>query len=283
MKVPVITTLSYSGGKQSHALLEMVLSGVIPLPENFIVLNADPGMENSNSYIFIHRMKQRCLEAGIPFLSARSTLLHDLLTFKERGLSRIDNPPYWTRNKGTGKKGRLKQNCTAKYKIAPMRRLLRDYISMKFNVSQKAKRGIPQVETWIGFSADEQHRANKAKSDVKYITLRYPLIEMGMTKQGVVDFFRENRLMEPPPSVCNACFSNGLTMLRDMYYNRFEDWEMAVKVDESIRDMSSVGVTDEVYVSQSLMPLSELAEKDFLSGDPEKFMDLRCNSGACFI
>ena len=280
---PRLTTLSYSGGKQSHALLEMVLSGVIPIPDNFIVTNADPGMENSNSYRFVDRMRSRCHEAGIPFLTAKTPLYHDLMTFKERGMSRIDNPPYWTRNRVTGKKGKLRQRCTSAYKVQPMRRLLRDYISVQFNVSKRAKRGIPQVETWIGFSADEQNRANKAKSDVKFITLRFPLIEMGLTKEGVEKFFRDNHLETPPPSVCNACFSNGLTMLRDMYFNRTDDWDSAVAVDESIRDLRSVGVEDECFVSQTLIPLRDLPKVDFLSSDPVKLREYKCNTGACFI
>jgi hypothetical protein len=117
----ILTTLQYSGGRQSHALLEMVLRGDMPKPEHFLVLNADPGMENQNSYPAVEYMRRRCLEAGIPFRTARTTLLHDLLTFKERGLTHLDQPPYWTRNRKTGKKGRLKQKCTMFYKVAAMR------------------------------------------------------------------------------------------------------------------------------------------------------------------
>jgi len=281
--LPSITTLSYSGGKQSHALLEMVLSGIIPMPQNFVVTNADPGMENENSYRFVGRMRERCQKQGIPFLTAKTTLALDLLTFKERGLTRIDNPPYWTKNRLTGKKGKMRQTCTSAYKVKPMRRLIREFMSQQFGINPKATRGIPKVETWIGFSADEKGRADRAKSDVKFVTLRFPLIEMGITKQGVETFFRDNNLESPPPSVCNACFANGLATLKEMYYNRPDDWEKAVAIDESVRDMTQVGIKDEVFVSQTLISLKELAARNFLEREPEKFREYRCNSGMCFV
>ena len=47
---PLITVLSYSGGKQSAALLWAVLDGKQEIPNNFVVLNADPGAENTLTY-----------------------------------------------------------------------------------------------------------------------------------------------------------------------------------------------------------------------------------------
>lgn len=280
---PKITTLSYSAGKQSHALLKMVLMGQIPRPENFLVLNADPGMENSESYLFVAQAKAECERAGIPFLTAQTTLFYDLTTFKERGLNRLDSPPFWTKNRITGKRGRLMQACTPAYKISPINRELRKWIEEKFGINHKATRGLPKVETWIGFSADEQNRANKCFSKVKYITLRFPLIERGMTKAQVSGFFLQHGIQEPPSSVCNACFSNGLAYFEDMYDNRPKDWEQAVMVDDYIRDMRQIGIEDECYVSQTLIPLRELPKLNFLRGNPNEFRQYRCNSGACFL
>jgi len=278
----ILTTLAYSGGKQSHALLEMVLRGHIPRPEPFLVLNADPGMENENSYPVVEQMRHRCQEAGLAFETARTTLKHDLLTFKERGLTHLDQPPYWTRNRLTGKKGRLKQKCTAYYKVAAMRRLLRTYLNQRFGVSLVSKR-LPHVETWIGFAADEKARANKCKSDVKFISLRFPLAEMGYTKAKTIGYYMKNGITEPPSSVCNACFANGLAFLEDMYVHRPDDWDEAVKVDESIRDMRQVGIEDECFVSETLIPLRELPSLNFKRDDDRFFREHRCNSGVCFV
>lgn len=279
---PILTQLAYSAGQQSHWILEMILRGEIPMPENFIVLNADPGMENAQSYDFVDSARQRCREAGIPFETARSSLYHDLLTFKERGLTRLDLPPFWTRNRETGKKGKLLQRCTKHYKIGEMRRLLRAHMQHAHGVSAVTRRPKPVV-CWIGFSADEQSRANSCKSDVKYITIRFPLIELGMTKQMIRDCYRDRGIPSPPPSVCNACYANGLAMFEEMYLNRPDDWDQAVVFDEMIRDLSQLGVRDECFVSSTLIPLKDLPGLNFLKGQPELRQKHGCNSGACFL
>lgn len=278
----ILTTLSYSGGKQSHMLLEMVLRGEVPRPDPFLVTNADPGMENEESYPVVREMQRRCTLAGINFVSSKTTLLKDLLTFRERGLTHLDNPPFWTRNRLTGKKGKAKQKCTAFYKVAPMRREIRKFMHAHLGISLVSKR-LPKVETWIGFAADEQSRASKAKSDVKFITLRFPLIELGLSKSDVERKYLDYQIASPPPSVCNACYANGLATLETMYHHRPSDWDQAVEVDESIRDMRQVGIKDECFVSETLIPLKELPAKNFMRSDPTYFKQHRCNSGVCFV
>jgi Phosphoadenosine phosphosulfate reductase family len=279
----IITVLSYSGGKQSHALLEMVLRGDMPKPDNFLVLNADPGMENENSYPAVEKMRIRCADAGIPFRTAKTTLKHDLLTFKERGFKRLDNPPFWTKNRVTGKKGRLKQSCTQHYKIAAMRRELRKYLNEKFSVPIRSTRNLPKVITWIGFAHDEQARAAKAKSTVKFITLTFPLIEMGMSKAKIIGYYLKNNIQQPPASVCNACYANGLRFLEEMYSERPKDWKEAVLIDDNIRDMRQIGIEDECFVSSTLVPLRDMPARDFLRDKPSVYIEHECNSGVCFL
>lgn len=277
-----LTTLSHSGGVQSQGILEMMLRGDIAIPKPFLVLNADPGMENRRTHEFVKDIAARCEAVGIRYIRAKGpNLKEDLLTFKERGATRIDNPPYWTKNRETGKRGTALQKCTAFYKIKPMRRELRLVMREMFGVSLESKR-LPKVESWIGFAADEANRAAKATSDVKFINLRFPLIEMGLSKAQVVGYFLKHSIQRPPPSVCNACFSHGLNFLRDMHDNRPDEWDEAVQIDEAIRDMRQVGINDEVYVSKTLIPLRTLAELDF--NVPElPGQNYKCNSGVCFV
>lgn len=279
MSEPILTALSHSAGVQSQCLLEMVLRGDIPRPKNFIVLNANPGMEDERTLGFVDEIANRCTAAGISYIKAKGpNLYHDLTTFKERGLTRLDNPPYWTLSPD-GKRGRMRQKCTPAYKIAPMRQALRQYMFEKFGVSKLSKR-LPQVEQWIGFAADEAHRVSA--SEVKFITLRFPLIERSMTKAKCAGYFLQRGIERPPSSVCNACFANGLSYLEDMYHNRQDDWERAVNVDESVRDMSQLGIRDKVFVSSTCIPLRDLAKMNFKKSDAD-YAEHRCNSGACFI
>lgn len=279
---PILTQLAYSAGRQSHGILEMILRGELPKPPNFIVLNGDPGMENSQSYEFVDSARQRCRMAGIPFETVRSSLYHDLMTFKQRGLTRLDLPPFWTRDRETGKLGKLQQGCTRFYKIAAIRRSLRLHMFRYHGVGLESRRPKP-VTCWIGFAADEQNRADACESDVRYIRHEYPLIQLGLTKQMLRDYYRERGIPEPPPSVCNACYSNGLAFLEAMYLDRPDDWEQAVAVDEAIRDLRQLGVRDECFVSSTLIPLKDLPGLNFLKGQSELRRKHGCNSGACFL
>lgn len=278
-----LTVLNYSGGKQSSCLLWMILLGYLPQPENLIVLNADPGMEDPRTYEYLDNMFSYCDQEGIDAWTVDGPdLYEDIVTLDETDKDRFDNPPYWTKDE-EGSTGRLRQKCTQVYKIAPMDRAIRRVLEERFDISQKSKRlGDGIVEKWIGFSFDEVERVKPPEQ--KYIRFRYPLIEKGMASSDVIDFFFDHGLAVPPRSVCNACFANDLDRFQDMYENRPEAWKQAVNVDESVRDLSQIGVEDDVYVSHAAEPLKQLAENDFETTDDDENLEERsCDSGYCFI
>lgn len=280
---PILTSLSYSGGEQSHGLLEMVLRGHVQRPHNFVVLNADPGMEDSRSYEFVAEAKRRCAEAGIPFVTAKGPNLYsDILMLPFMESTRLDNPPYWVK-KPNGKIGRLKQKCTGAYKIAPMQRERRKLLNQMCGISLVTKR-IPPVEVWVGFAADESNRitAKKTAKGPKYIKIRYPLVEAGITKAKMVGYYFDHNISRPPRSVCIACFANGLAYLEDMYRNRPNDWDRLVIIDEAVRDLSQIGIKGEVYVSSTCIPIKDLPKLGFKQKDAD-YREHRCNSGVCFI
>lgn len=273
-----LTVLNFSGGKQSSCLLWMLLKGDIPRPERLLVLNADPGMENSGTYEYMDRMAKFCGESGIDFATAPGpNLYQDLIQLSASKAKRADNPPYWTLD-AKGKRGQLMQKCTKHYKIAPMDRQLRRYMEANFGISAKSKR-IPEgfVEKWIGFSADEERRIEPSRQ--KYIRFRYPLIEIGMTNADVMRYFDSIGETPPPRSVCNACFAHGSATLAEMKHDRPADWEQACRVDDSIRDLSGIGVTEPAFVSDSCKPLREFDG----DGRAEDGDEMACDSGYCFV
>jgi len=282
MSKPLITCLSFSGGRQSTALLWMAIKGYIQVdPDNFLVLTADPGMEDSRTYPHIAKMQERARDAGFTAITVDGpNLYRDIVSLDTSGKTRLDNPPYWT-DRGDGRKeGKLTQKCTRFYKIEPMDRALRVFIEERCGISRVTRR-LPAgcVEKWIGFGWDEIQRIKP--STQKYIRFRYPLIEHNT---DVKAFFDEIRQPMPPRSVCNACFSNGLDHYRDMYENRPDDWTQAVAVDDAVRDWSRIGVKYPVYVSKTLTPLRELAANGFqLPGRDNVENDYSCDSGYCFL
>lgn len=276
---PWLTVLSMSGGTGSYALWKMIELGLIERPPILLVANADPGMENSGSKKFVDDCRAGCERLGIPFLQVKRNLYEDIMRMKRDGVTRLDNPPFWTKNRDTGKRGRLLQACTAYYKIAPMCAAVRDWMDENIGVSKiNTRLGSNAVRQWIGFSADEVHRIKEPKQEYQYF--EYPLIEMGMDRPAIRQFYLKHGITTPPRSVCNACFANDVEFFKEMFENRPEDWAQAVAVDEEIRDLTCIGITDECYVSWTLIPLVKLAELGFpkIDGEAEQL----CHSGYCF-
>ena len=280
---PKLTVLAYSAGKASSVLLWMVLRKEIKKPENFIVLNADPGMEDNRTYPYVDMMEIECHKVGIPFIKVKRNLYKEIMELKASGKKRFDTPPFWTKDRQTGSIGRLMQTCTQAYKIVPMDQAMRKYMDEHLSIPRKRKRlGNNVVCKWIGFSFDEQDRIQQQKR--KYIYHEYPLITMGYDRKDIDLYFVERLLPVPPRSVCNACFANDLAYLKEMWLERPRDWAKAVEVDEEIRDLSCIGIRDECYVFSGCVPLRELASCQFvLDSDVKEQADHRCTSGHCFV
>lgn len=275
-----ITALSHSAGRQSHMLLEMILRGIIERPFRFVVLNADPGMEDSRTYEFVREARRRCHSIGIDYITASGPdLWVDLVNMVSNGAHRIDNPPFWCK-KPDGKRGKLTQGCTQHYKIAPMRVALRKYIATKYNIAHAELRpGL--VEMMIGFAADEWHRCSE--SDVAYIKNSFPFVDAKMDRKEIDRQYDILGIPTPPRSVCAACFSNGLEYFKDMHGERPNDWEKAVDVDNAVEHWHTRGITDyPVFVSASLLRLRDMPAMNFGMED-EDLSEHHCNSGSCFL
>lgn len=279
---PWLTRLSFSGGTGSSAILWMVLRGEIQRPFNFLVTNADPGMEGRLAYEYVAIMEEECAKAGIPFLRVKRDLYREILELKASGATRFDNPPFWTLNRETGEIGRLMQKCTKTYKIAEMDRAVRSWMSENIGVPMNNQRlGSDAVRTLIGFTADEIDRVKEDRKEFEYC--EYPLVELGLTREKLPGYYLSRKLPMPPRSVCRACFANDVPFFRAMHDNEPADFEQACKVDDEIRDLSCIGITDECYVSSVCIPLRTLAANGFNLTASQREQDaVRCHSGHCF-
>lgn len=235
--------LSHGGGVQTRALLRLCLNGEWERPDH--VVFADTQAEPEEVYRAVQEDKEACEADGIPFhIVTRGDLS---ATDKWGGLS----IPAFTLN-GNGNGGMLRRQCTNRFKVAPIRTLLR---------SLGATAATP-VELWLGISTDEASRCKP--SNVKYATHRWPLIEMGWSRDNCLDYLTAHGIT-PTKSACVFCPYHNASEWRRIRANP-RDWEAAVAYDQAIRKTRPAG--GDVFVHSARVPLDEAPiENDALQPD----------------
>ena len=108
--------------------------------------------------------------------------------------------PLFTREPD-GKKGMLRRQCTTHYKIRPIYREIRQRAG-----GQRGRR-FPKnkhAEMWIGISRDEVTRIKPSREP--WVVHRYPLVDLGMTRQDCLEWFQsEYPDRHLPRSACVIC------------------------------------------------------------------------------
>lgn len=270
MNLPVV--IRYSAGTSSEWMLRAIEHGLIARPEHIAVEFANVGSEHEWSYEHKNEVEAACQRLGIDFLQAEpsSNLEHDLLTVGER--TRLDQPPFFIA-KGHGR-GRIEHRCTKQYKVAPMRREISTWLA--------AKGLLKRCEVWIGYAADEAHRVAKTvgKQDVQWERLRFPVVEMGVSRARQRADLVKWTGRAPRFSMCIFCPFKSPERWRQ---TSEADLKRAIAVDEAIRDLDCIGITDgPAYLTDRLIPISDLVRK----GDPQPNLpglESYCDGGHCFL
>lgn len=95
---------------------------------------------------------------------------------------------------------RTKRICTEILKIATSKRYLRKTL------------GVQEFENYIGFRADEEHRVKRNFQRFKKVHPKYPLYEMGITKEAVDQYWLTRPYRLEIPRImgnCDLCFLKG--------------------------------------------------------------------------
>lgn len=170
--------ISYGGGVQTAALLVLTTQGKLENPATHAVF-ADTGSELQATYDHVELMFDHALGSGIDFRVVQTDKgpLHEW-----DGAQML--PMYFEDG------GFYRRQCTNHWKIKPIRKWLRE---------QGAKKAIVQ----IGISKEESHRIKEA--NVKWITHRWPLYELGLNRQDCINIIQQAGLPVPPKSSCFMC------------------------------------------------------------------------------
>jgi hypothetical protein len=275
--------ISYSGGTSSEWMVEAVIRGVIPRPAKCAVFFADTGGEHEWTYRHVAEVQKRCEAAGLPFFRVAKpglTLAEHILSGgtpcgADGNGRRMDQPPLHIDKGPDVDKGRAPQRCSREFKTAVLRRAQRRWLR-----DHGYRR--PWLVSWIGFAADEPGRVQRAvaKPDVKWAMLDFPAFNLGIARSQQKRDLVEWTGRAPRFSCCVFCPHKspgrwGITSGADA--------DLAVRVDEAVRDLDEFGLTDgPAYLSDRLVPVSTLIRR------PEAFAAEEadpngCDAGACFV
>ncbi len=279
MSGPQLTVLNCSWGTQSSAIVWMLLNGHLEIPEPFLVLSADPGNENSETYAYAAMMREKLDAAGIEWVLAPGPNLQTDLLAISSTTTRGDFPPYFFR-RPDGARGQMPQKCTRHYKLRPMERALTGWFA-----GRGIKREKKGTVRWIGFAADEYARSQRIRWENEYNVARYPLIEMRLRKIDVYAYFKAHKLPMPPRSVCNFCPANKPEHYRAMRLERPAEYDVVVRVDETIRHIGEqIGLTEaeRLFVNDQLEPVEDVAADGYEDKGQLGF-SFFCDQGVCFV
>jgi hypothetical protein len=201
---------SFGGGVQSAAIAVMVVKGVLPRPDLIVI--ADTGREAASTWRYLDDVVRPLLgEVGLDVEVAPHSLAScDLYSHGGDLLM-----PAFTLGVG-----RLRGWCSGEWK--------RDVVSRYLRL-----RGVVSCVNWLGISADEARRVSKPRK--AWLQLRFPLVELGITREACLAIVAAAGLPRPPRSSCWCCPHRGDAEWRELRDREPEDFARAVELDRRLR------------------------------------------------
>lgn len=270
-------SLSLGAGVQSTVLALMAERGEYGLPKPDVAVFADTGWEPQSVYEHLDWL-QKQLSFEVVRVSAGNIKDNILEGTSPGGHNYLGIPAFLTN--ADGSKAIASRQCTAKYKVRPINRYLRQRVGIA--AGRRAPKHV-QVEIWLGISADELLRQKESREE--WATNRYPLIELGFSRAQLLNWFVENypgRYL--PRSSCVGCpfrTDGEWKWLKTSDPNAFEE---AVFVDRALREVpvvkNAITRKGHAYLHKSRLPLSVV---DFdQATDYDSYMEDECE-GLCGV
>jgi hypothetical protein len=177
-------------------------------------------------------------------------------------------PPAWI-TEGDGRVNLMMRQCTADFKINPIRKKLREMGGKK--------RG---VEQYIGISMDEAQRMKPSRDS--WVTNRWPLIEKRMSRRDCITWMESHGYPKPPRSSCWFCPYHSNDEWKRLKNDEPGDFERAVLWESEFqKTMSQIkGFRGTPYLHRSCVPLAEI---DFNAESPQLDMFGNECEGMCGV
>lgn len=245
---------SFGGGVQSSAIYLMLmhepgrlLEAMGELPDK--VYFADTGAETKATYKCLEHMQKTCSGSFQIETVNNGNILES--AFADSGLYKACYP-FFIKNGITGKVGMAQRMCTSNYKIRAIQKATRQAFNLK---------GMPLrdnfISMWLGISIDEIDRARDSRD--KWIVNRYPLIELGLTRQDCLDYCARYDWI-PTKSRCYFCPYQSDANWLELKQTSPDEFDAACKEDERVRSRF-LHDGSKAYLHQSCVPLRDVVFK----------------------
>ena len=255
-----LRVLSLGAGVQSSTLALMIEKGEIPMVDCAIF--SDVGAEPQKVYDWLEYLKT---QLSYPVHTVQWRNLKEDIILASKGEYKGFTAPYFSKNLETGKKGMLRRQCTADYKIKPVTQKIRELLGYKKGerVAKDTK-----VEMVMGISFDEMQRMKT--NQIKYIENQYPLVEMKIRRHHCVEWMEKHNYPKPPRSACTFCPFHKNSEWQEIKQNK-QEWEEVVMIDKLIRhqekykkNIKNEHQMDELFLHAERKPIDEI---DFRSAE----------------
>jgi len=255
-----LRVLSLGAGVQSSTLALMIEKGEVPMVDCAIF--SDVGAEPQKVYDWLEYLKT---QLSYPVHTVQWRNLKEDIISASKGEYKGFTAPYFSKNLETGKKGMLRRQCTADYKIKPVTQKIRELLGY-----QKGERVAKdtKVEMVMGISFDEMQRMKT--NQIKYIENQYPLVEMKIRRHHCVEWMEKHNYPKPPRSACTFCPFHKNSEWQEIKQNK-QEWEEVVMIDRLIRhqekhkkNIKNEHQMDELYLHAERKPIDEI---DFRSAE----------------
>ena len=224
--------LSLGAGTQSTVMALMAERGE-GLEKPDIAIFADTKWEPP--YVYEHlKWLESQLSYKVVRVSAGDIRENVLAGVTPDGNKFLDMPVFLVNGDGT--KSVAARQCTNHYKITPIHKELRKMLNLE--PGRRAPKNV-QVEMWMGISFDEAHRMKPSRDE--WITNRYPLIDMELTRAQLYDWFAKRYPgRKLPRSACVGCPYHTNMEWKWLKENDPKSFQDAVFIDRAIREVPHI-------------------------------------------
>ncbi len=254
--------ISLGGGVQSSALLILNALGCVR-PKATHAVFADTGGEFESTLGNVARLQAWSQEHGGPEVVITRRPGPGLYAYHWDPDSRPVTP-LCVRAEPSG--GLWKRDCTIRWKIKVVQRWLRD-------------QGASEATVQLGISYDETQRM-KASPD-QWVTNRWPLIELRLTRADCRRIIQEAGLPVPTKSACWFCPLRPVGYWTWLAAHAPERFEAAARLEDRVNEQNAQAGKEPCYLSSRHRPLREAFSTDQIPLFPNDQGDEECG-GFCF-